>query len=171
MYGLYKNQFRTGLLQFLTGLFVMITADLLIYHYRADVGIIGTIFCILLWNMVCILLMNVGYHKITASPYQNVKKCCLQEPGLSEILEGEFAQAENIENKVWIGEKYVFFKEDYEFKAFPKAEICDLNKRSMSIPRGSIIYMLTGKCGECHFTVSLSEKGIEYICQKLYGSV
>ncbi len=168
MYELYKNQFRIGMLQFLIGLFVMITADLFTYHYRAVVGIIGTIFCILLWDIVCILLINVGYHKITASPYQNLKKCCRQEQGLQEILEREFAQAENVENKVWIGEKYVFFKEDYEFKAFPKAKICDLNKRSMSIPRGSIIYMLTGKCGECNFTISLSEKGAAYVYQKLY---
>lgn len=166
MYNLYKNQFKIGIIQFITGILMMIIIDLFIFHCRQYVGIGGAVFCILLWNIVCILLIDVGYQKLKASPYQKLKVRCQQEPGLQEILEMEFAQAENVENKVWIGQKFIFVKEEYEFKVLQKDKIYDLNKRSMSIPRGGIMYLLTGKCEEYPFTISMSENGVEYVYQK-----
>lgn len=167
MYNLYKKQFKIGMAQFLTGILMMVIIDLFIFHYRTNVGIGGAVFCILLWDIVCILLIDVGYQKLKASPYQKIKIRCQQEPGLQEILEMEFAQAENIENKVWIGQEFAFIKEQYEFKVLQKDKIYDLNKRSMSIPRGGSMYLLTGKYEEQYFTISMSEKEVEYVYQNL----
>lgn len=167
MYNLYRNQFQIGMVQFIAGILMMTIIDFFIFYYRKNVGIPGAVLCILLWNIVCLLLIDTGYHKWKASPYKNLKMRYQQESGLQEILEEEFTQAENIESKVWLGKRYVFFREEYEFKVFQKDKIYDLNIRNISIPRGGIMYLLTGKCEEYHFTISMSEKGVEYVYQKL----
>lgn len=168
MYNLYKNQRKIGIIQILIAILILFSVDIVLFLEIRRIGAVGVVILIILWDILCVMLIILGCFNLKANPYRNLRLTYQQAPELKLIFEQQFALAENVGGKVWIGEDYLFVKEDYQFKVIKIADIYDLKKISEGTIRGGRTYTLFGKYENQHFSITMSEKNVEYVYQKLY---